>query len=139
MMKKEFSLVMICFTLLLYLLHAAIPHHHHQEAICFQLHCLEHCDADHHHDGTCHHHSPDECQIFSSLAITENDDKQLDCAAYTQNDTDNQHNTNTGIILSSDLNLSSILTFSFQYVVQDETTWCLSPRLPNGLRAPPIA
>lgn len=78
-MKQKFSIVLISFALLLYMLHASIPHHHHHDTICFNIHCLETCDCcNHHHDGACHHHSPDECQIFSSAVVLTDDDKQLE-------------------------------------------------------------
>ena len=139
MMKKGFSLAMICLALLLYMLHAAVPHHHHQEAICFHLHCLEHCDGEHHHDGACHHHSPDECQIFSSLAVTVNDDKQQEISSSIENDTDHQYHVNISIIPSTDFAISPIFTHFFHYVVRDELLWRFLQKIPNGLRAPPVA
>ena len=59
---RKISCCLTALAFLLTLVHAAIPHHHHGDIVCFGMTCEQHddCDCDHDDDDCaalgCHHH-----------------------------------------------------------------------------------
>ena len=80
-MRRKISIGFLFVAMFLSLAHAALPHHHHGNLICFNPKCLHECECcdGHYHEGvepthcTCnhHHHDADECTIFAPYVVGE--------------------------------------------------------------------
>lgn len=64
---RRLSGLLVTFAFVLTFVHAAIPHHHHGDIVCFSVRCHNDCVCEHHDDGEhdctcsfghCQHHHP---------------------------------------------------------------------------------
>ena len=74
-MKHLTAKIMISLACAIILLHAVVPHHHHdcadEEGFVFETELACHCDCDHDHDGCGHshsHHPFDTCKLAEMLS-----------------------------------------------------------------------
>lgn len=77
---------------LMLMLHAAVPHHHHGNLICFNPRCVEFCECHHDHEAVeaecgCshHHHDADECSLFAPYILNDNVRNISQTLAFQQN------------------------------------------------------
>lgn len=102
-LRTKISGWLVTFAFLLTFMHAAIPHHHHGDMVCFCLTCEE----------ACHHHECDACH-------SEHGDGDCDCACHShpshQHDDDNCVLTLPYIIPDhTDLGAQLDADYSFHY------------------------
>lgn len=88
MARMRFYVSLLSLAMLLSLTHAVLPHHHHQNLICFNPRCLHECATYHHHgekhseeggelEYDCHYHESDESVYFLSYLINNHKDNIL--------------------------------------------------------------
>lgn len=119
--KQKFSITFLYVAMLLTLVHAIVPHHHHGNLICFNPKCVQECCHHHHHDGeeplncSCahHHHESDECTVFTPYILG---DDARDIANKISADRDNCASLSVAILIENTICQiveSSIIHFDF--------------------------
>lgn len=79
-MKREISAYLVAIAVLITLAHSAIPHHHHQNLICFDSRCVSvccncsqgHCDGTTHCGCPHHHHHQETCSMNLPFILSDN-------------------------------------------------------------------
>lgn len=136
MMKNKIASIFLTLALVLYLLHAIVPHHHHHQLICFNINHLEaNCcnDKNHHHRQD--EHSSQECCILSVPVVL--NDNSKDFKAELQVDQADTHAFDTILASEMDNNVALLLTATFPYYEDYFPDDISSIIICSGLRAPP--
>ena len=143
MLKKEIYFVILMFAYITLLVHAAVPHHYHEDTgICFASHCKDSKEAHRHEetDSQPHQHegnpTPDRCSVDNVYLPADNNTKNACCSPIK---------CDCGKIIYTLIN-SSLNTLDFI----DSTKLYIKPALYHllyhtefisqslGLRAPPV-
>ncbi|HBL77329.1 MAG: hypothetical protein A2W90_21840 [Bacteroidetes bacterium GWF2_42_66] len=140
MIKKITAFVFIVLANFVLLVHAVIPHHHHQSHVCIEnSHCQcdsethSHCNPEHEHDGN----DSNDCLLKQVVALPSNQVKQECKCICTDHHSHPDHSSfvlfNTGAEVSIPIFYfdTSIPIIVFSYPSLVITT--------AGLRAPPVA
>lgn len=137
MMKNRIFSFFLATALVLYLLHAISPHHHHEQLICFNINHLDanSCtDEEHHHRHDAS--SSDECCILNVPVVLNDDDKhnltEICNEDFQKPALDGSLNPDTGFV--SEPTLTNIFPYYEDYFPDDRFAIINC----GGLRAPPV-
>lgn len=143
MFKRNTAIFFILTAYIFLLVHAVIPHHHHDSNVCFASSHCETDSGDHDHNTTEHNHEHDgdnktgNCVLNQELVIPSNQVRQsckcIDCA-------DSHHHSDQFQAVLFDSKTRSFPTISFCVIKSPLISSVYSHYLSSGLslRAPPI-